>query len=164
MEQELLTLQGHLSSPEFTPGFYSIFSFICMFCSSLFVRLSFLFLPSCCLFFDLRILITPLVPSNSSCTNILCLGLFEIPKYLAWVVQRDREHKLYAKIRRHLIKFIDEITKYLFKRTEGLAQHIYAKIRDVLIKFINEITKNLTPGAQVDRERNIICQYSRCLD
>jgi hypothetical protein len=66
LEQELLTL------PEFTPGFlwsscYSILSFMCMFCRSLFVLLSFFFWPLCCLFvFDLRILINPLVSSNSS--------------------------------------------------------------------------------------------------
>jgi hypothetical protein len=59
-------------APEFTPGFnwgscYSIFSFICMFCWSLFVLLYFLFWPLCFLFFfDIRILITPLVSSNSS--------------------------------------------------------------------------------------------------
>jgi hypothetical protein len=57
---------------EFTPGFlwgscYSIFSFICMFCRSLFVLLYFFFWPLCCLFFfDIRILIAPLVSSNSS--------------------------------------------------------------------------------------------------
>ena len=57
---------------EFTPGFqwgscYSILSFICMFCRSLFVLLYFLFWPLCCLFFlDIRILITPLLYSNSS--------------------------------------------------------------------------------------------------
>jgi len=38
-----------------------------MFCRSSFVLLSFFFCPLCCLsFFDLRILITPLVYSNSS--------------------------------------------------------------------------------------------------
>jgi hypothetical protein len=38
-----------------------------MFCESFFVILSFFFWPLCCLFFfDLRILITPLVSSNSS--------------------------------------------------------------------------------------------------
>ena len=57
---------------EFTPGFsgfsyYSSFSFMCMFCRSLFVFLSFFFWSLCCLFFfELRILITPLVSSNSS--------------------------------------------------------------------------------------------------
>ena len=40
---------------------------ICVFCRSLFVRLSFFFWPLCYLsFFDLRILITPLVSSNSA--------------------------------------------------------------------------------------------------
>ena len=45
-----------------------IFSFICMFCRSLFVLSYFFFWPLCCLFiFDLRILIiTPLVSSDSS--------------------------------------------------------------------------------------------------
>jgi len=39
-----------------------------MFCSSLFASMSFFFWPLCCLslFVDLRILITPLVSSNSS--------------------------------------------------------------------------------------------------
>ena len=46
---------------------YSIFSFICMFCRSLFVLLYFFFCPLCCLFFfNIRILITPLVSTNSS--------------------------------------------------------------------------------------------------
>ena len=59
-------------TPEFTPGFqwgscYSIFSFMCMYCRSLFVLLYFFFWLLCCLFFfDIRILITPLVFSNSS--------------------------------------------------------------------------------------------------
>ena len=44
-----------------------IFSFMCMFCRSLFVLLSFFFWPLCCLFFfDIQILITPLVSSNTS--------------------------------------------------------------------------------------------------
>ena len=59
-------------APEFTPDFqwgscYSIFSFICMFCRSLFVLLYFFFWPLCCLFFfDIWILITPLVSLSSS--------------------------------------------------------------------------------------------------
>ena len=59
-------------APGFTPGFqwgscYSIFSFICMFCRSLFVLLYCFFWPLCCMFFfDIRILIAPLVSSNSS--------------------------------------------------------------------------------------------------
>ena len=59
-------------APEFIPDFqwgscYSIFSFMCMFCRSLFVLLPFYFWPLFCLFFfDLRIPITPLVSSNSA--------------------------------------------------------------------------------------------------
>ena len=59
-------------APEFTQGFewgscYSIFSCMWMFCKWLFVLFSFFFWPLCCLFFfDLWILITPLVSSNSS--------------------------------------------------------------------------------------------------
>jgi hypothetical protein len=59
-------------TPEFTPGFklgscYLMLIFMCMFCRSLFVLLYFFFWPLCCLFFfDLRILITPLVSLNSS--------------------------------------------------------------------------------------------------
>jgi hypothetical protein len=41
--------------------------FMCMFCRSLFVLLYFFFWPLCCLFFfDIHILISPLVSSNSS--------------------------------------------------------------------------------------------------
>ena len=64
------------------PGFlwgswYSIFSFMCMFCRSSFVLLYLFFCPLCCrFFFDTRILITPLVSSNSS-FNILCI-MFKI--------------------------------------------------------------------------------------
>ena len=51
-------------APEFTPGFWwgsccLIFSFMCMFCRSVFILLSFFFWLLCCLSFDLRILITP---------------------------------------------------------------------------------------------------------
>ena len=46
-----------------------------MFCRSLFVLLSFFSYPLCCLsFFDLRILISPLVSSNSSSNNRLELA------------------------------------------------------------------------------------------
>ena len=71
-------------APEFTPGFqwgscYSIFSFICMFCRSLFVLLYFFFWPLCCLFFfDIWILIAPLVSSNTSC-QFLWIVLFDCP-------------------------------------------------------------------------------------
>ena len=42
--QELLTLPEHLSLPPILVGFvYSVFSFMCMFCRSLFVLLAILF-------------------------------------------------------------------------------------------------------------------------
>ena len=62
VEQELLTLPNHLSSP--SGSCYSIFSFICMFCRSLFV----LFLLAIVLSVLLRFTDSdrPLVSSNSS--------------------------------------------------------------------------------------------------
>ena len=64
VEQELLTIPEHMSSPPVFSGIrsrYSIFSFTCKFCRSLFVLLSYFFWPLCCLFFfDIRILITSL--------------------------------------------------------------------------------------------------------
>jgi hypothetical protein len=46
---------------------YSIFSCMCMFCRSLFVPLYFFCWYFCCLFFfDIRIMIVPLISSNSS--------------------------------------------------------------------------------------------------
>jgi hypothetical protein len=69
---------------EFTPSFqwgscYSIFSFMCIFCRSLFVLLSFFFWPLCGLFFDLRILITPLVSSNSSYLPLISINILIQP-------------------------------------------------------------------------------------
>jgi hypothetical protein len=50
--------------PDFLWGScYLIFSFMCMFCRSLFVLLYFFIWPSCCLFFDLQILVTSLLKS-----------------------------------------------------------------------------------------------------
>jgi hypothetical protein len=66
VEQELPTVPEHLNSPTWG-SCYSIFSLIWMFSRSLFVLLCFFFWSLCCLFFDIRFLIAPLVPSNSSC-------------------------------------------------------------------------------------------------
>jgi hypothetical protein len=69
MEQELPTLPEHLGSPPVFSGVRvtrSLVLFVC-FVGSLFVPLYFFFWPLCCLFFfDIWILITPLVSSNSS--------------------------------------------------------------------------------------------------
>jgi hypothetical protein len=81
VKQELPTLPEHLA-PEFTPVFHGvhvkpIFSFICMFCRLLCVLLPFFFCPLCRLSFsDLRILITPLVSSNSFSCLITNVRLF----------------------------------------------------------------------------------------
>ena len=64
VEQVLLTLPEHLSSPPVFSGVHVTRSLVLclMFCRSLFVLLSFFFWPLCCLFFfDIRILITSLV-------------------------------------------------------------------------------------------------------
>ena len=69
VEQELLTLLVHLSSSPVYSGVCVTRSLVLcvIFCRSLFVLLYFFFWPFCCLFFDIWILITPLVSSNSSC-------------------------------------------------------------------------------------------------
>ena len=69
VEQELLTLPKHMSSPPVLSGVRVTRSlvFMCMFCRSLFVLLYIFFWPLCCLFFfDIRILIHPLVSSSTS--------------------------------------------------------------------------------------------------
>ena len=69
---------GRKTLHEFTPGFqwgscYSIFSFMCMFYKLLLVLLSFFAWSLCCLFFDLRIMINPLISSSSSCCHTVYL-------------------------------------------------------------------------------------------
>ena len=65
VEQELPTLPEHLSSPPSFRGVRITRSLVL--CVCLVDRwLSFFFWPLCCLFFDIRIRITPLVSSNSS--------------------------------------------------------------------------------------------------
>jgi hypothetical protein len=70
LEQELFTLPEHPSSPPVFSGIRvtrSLVLYVC-FCRTLFVLLYFFFWPLCCLFFfDIRVLIAPLVSSNSSC-------------------------------------------------------------------------------------------------
>jgi len=71
LEQELLTLPGLLSPSPVCSGVRVTRSLVLCVCfRSLFVLLSFFFLPLCCLsVFDLRILITPLISLNSSKIN-----------------------------------------------------------------------------------------------
>ena len=68
VKQELQTLLEHMRSP---PGFYwvscsSIFSFLCNVLLIVVCHKCFFFWPLCCLSFDLRLLITPLVSSGFS--------------------------------------------------------------------------------------------------
>jgi hypothetical protein len=67
VEQEVRTLPDHMSSPPVFSGFCVTRSLVfwVMFCRSLFVLLTFFFRPLYCLYFDLRLLITLLVSSNS---------------------------------------------------------------------------------------------------
>jgi hypothetical protein len=63
VEQELLTLPEHLSSPPVFSGVRVTRSLVLCICF-VYRCLSFFFWPLCGLFFDLRILITPVVSSN----------------------------------------------------------------------------------------------------
>ena len=65
-------------------GIFKLFLFLCMFCRSLFVLLYFSFWPLCCLFFfDIRIMIAPLVSSSSSYSYVCfvdrCLSFCTFP-------------------------------------------------------------------------------------
>jgi hypothetical protein len=75
VEQERLTIPEHLGSPPVFSGVRVAGSLVLcvIFCRSLFVHLSFFFCPLCCLSSDLRILIAPLVSSNSSCAYLCWL-------------------------------------------------------------------------------------------
>ena len=73
VEQELLTLPEHLSSsPVFSGARVTRSLVLCViFCRSLFLLLSYFFWSLCGMsFFDLRILMTPLVSSNSFCSSL----------------------------------------------------------------------------------------------
>jgi hypothetical protein len=94
VEQELLTLPEHLSSPPVFSGIscYSIFSFMSMFCRSLFVLLYSFFWPLCCLFFDIRILITPWTSSSGISYQLYtpyagAAGKFPMAKLKSYVVK-----------------------------------------------------------------------------
>ena len=71
VEQELPSLPEHMSSPPVFSVVHVTRSlvFCVMFCRSLFVLLYFFFWPLCCLFFDIRFLITPLVSLKSTNEN-----------------------------------------------------------------------------------------------
>ena len=79
VEQELLTLPEHLSSPPFFSGVRVTRSLV-LYVWFVDRCLSFFFWPLCCLFFfDIWILIAPLVSLNSSSTQVyICYALSEV--------------------------------------------------------------------------------------
>ena len=92
VEQELLTIPEYLSSPFFS-GVHVTRSivFCVMFCRSSFVLLSFFFFSLCRLFFDLRIMIIPLVSSIfldsiAMQFTFICSGTYAI--HLAFLCSR----------------------------------------------------------------------------
>ena len=104
-------------APEFTSGFqwgscYSIFSFICMLCRSLFVLLCFFFWLLCCLFFDIRFLIgifklfflTWLFTFSTNSTGVVMMVLFIIFRQTVHClpgicfVQIDTKNDLFPKL------------------------------------------------------------------
>ena len=117
MEQELPTIS------EFTTCFkwgscYSIFCFMSMFCGSLFVLLSFFFRPLHCLFFfDVRILITPLVCSNSSYYIISCFISCHINRYVyrcGFRVYFCPVHCIYILLSEETVKLTSSICFYWY--------------------------------------------------
>jgi hypothetical protein len=87
VKQELLTTPEHLSSPPVYSELCIAWSlvFCAMFCRSLFVFLSFYFWPLYCLsFFDLRLLITPLVSSNL----LYCQMVTVVWNTMSWLLWR----------------------------------------------------------------------------
>jgi hypothetical protein len=76
VEQELPTLPEHLSSPPVFSGARGT-RFLVLCVCFLDRCLHFFFWPLCCLFFDIRILITPLVSSNSSYNYIGDVIMFD---------------------------------------------------------------------------------------
>ena len=94
VEQELLTLMEHPSSP-------LVFSeidvarslvFYVVLCKSLFVLLYFIFWPLCCLSFNLQLLIIPLVSSNFSwliTNNLIMWQLSTDLRVIMWQLSTD---------------------------------------------------------------------------
>jgi hypothetical protein len=85
VEQELLTLLEHLRSLPVVSGVRvtpSLVLYVC-FVDSCLSFCTFFFWPLCCQFFDIRILITPLVSSNSSWNwSSLFISMFNTEKMI----------------------------------------------------------------------------------
>jgi hypothetical protein len=93
VEQGLSILPGHLSSPPVFSGIRVARSLACcvVLCRSLFVLLSFFIWSLCCLaFFDLQILITPLV--SKLCLLTISLSYVENLLYIAVSIFGSKEN------------------------------------------------------------------------
>ena len=99
---------------------YSIFSFICMFCRSLFVLLFFFFWPLCCLFFfDIRILTTPLVSFGhcvvcSSSIYGFWLPPFGIYKLFFFFQNRYLHQIIKWKTKYHIVGTVPKSNRFIF--------------------------------------------------
>ena len=86
VEQELLTLPEHLSSPAVFSGVQvtrSLVLYVC-FVDRCLSFCTFSFVVCCLFFFDIRILIAPLVSSNSSCPFVLFLSVIVLSVLLRY--------------------------------------------------------------------------------
>ena len=91
VEQELLTLPEHLSSPLVLVGFVLLSLQFYVYVLQIVVLLYIFFWPLCCLFFfDIRILITRLVSSNSSC--LLRWGILCLPTNICILLLFSKQH------------------------------------------------------------------------
>ena len=97
VEQEMLTLPEHLSSPPVFSGVRvtrSLVLYVC-FVDRCFSFCTFFFWALCCLFlFDLRILITPLVSSNSSLYHFIVCNVNQMKNKICTLctVQKSLTH------------------------------------------------------------------------
>ena len=108
-----------------------------MFCRSLFVPLSLFLWPLCCLsFFDLRILITPLVYSNSSYhSEIPCIdGVFRIGNSIC------SNHFVFRKrtVLQCLVSMIDPRSIYVF-----ITQIVNQNLDQNYLRTLNILDKNM---------------------
>jgi hypothetical protein len=111
---------------------------MCMFCRSLFVLFFFFFLPLCCLSFDVRILFTSLVSSNSSYTVFSFVNIFVLKLYNGDFVI------LYLVIKR--------ITNHSFK-VQGQMPHLCYQHH----KPTNKLYR------KKQQEKNLLYQYKLCV-
>ena len=108
---------------------YSIFNFICMFCRSLFIFLSFFFWPLRCLsFFDLRILITALVSSNSPWIKLMGQSRMENPETQRYLTSLT------------VLLFYTNLY-YLFTDSFAITCNVFGEVYHVHAKFETSIRK-----------------------